>query len=493
MIIRDVTSTRPWIAPAVIALIGVVVVCGCGPSKDSTPESRVVRVTPFEVQGQSEGAEFVGGAFARSLARSLDQVGELEARFVGDAARETEPGNRLTGTLVRDGSAVHARLELSDAEGAVSWETEVDSEAGDLSALASRSARLTAGALGVPFPDLYGLIGLVIGGPEMSASPITARVWDSWRRDDIATLVESSTELVERFPDEPAARALSAWAFLHAWDAKPSSEKLARLKEGLVALDESDPSSPYDELMLGYVYRSSGEPDAARDLYSRVLARNDLTEAARAWALRQRSYTHLQTGHAGAGLEDAERAVELDPSSAPAHSAHSRALEALEKLDDGIASSRNAVALEPFSWRQYQRLGIVLSRAGDHDEAVASLATACEIGGSQEACANLAVVLQKGGRPDEASAAADHAASLAGTPWGHYNLACYRAISGDGAMAVQDLRGALDLGFADALISTDTDFDSIRGDPRFEAIAEEVDDRLRSRRETSVTVFPWQS
>jgi tetratricopeptide (TPR) repeat protein len=490
---RDAASSHPFVARAVVAMIGAVLLCGCSPSGDSAPASPVVRVASFEVQGQSEGAAFVGGAFSRSLARNLDQVDALEVLSEDGSAGEAKAGHRLAGTLVRDGGAVHARLVLHDDQGAVSWETEVDSEAGDLSALASRSARLTAGALGLPFPDLYELIVLVAGGPEMSASPITARVWDSWRRDDIDALVQASTELVEHFPDEAAARALYAWALLHAWDATPSSEALARLKEGLVALDRADPSSPYDELMLGYVYRSSGAPDAARDLYSRVLARDDLTHAARAWALRQRSYTHLQTGHAAAGLEDAEKAVELDPSSAPAHSAHSRALESLEKLDEAIASSRNAVALEPFSWRQYQRLGIVLSHAGADDEAAASLTTACEIGGSQEACANLAVVLQKGGRSDEASAAADHAASLAGTPWGQYNLACYRAISGDRALAMKDLRRSLDLGFADALISTDSDFDSIRTDPGFEAIVEEVDDRLRSRRETSVTVFPWQS
>jgi hypothetical protein len=71
-------------------------------------------------------------------------------------------------------------------------------------------------------------------------------------------------------------------------------------------------------------------------------------------------------------------------------------------------------------------------------------------------------------------------------------LACYRALAGDGPGALEDLRRTVDLGFADTLITTDSDLASLRGDRRLEALVAEVEDRLRARRALSDSVFPWQ-
>ena len=79
------------------------------------------------------------------------------------------------------------------------------------------------------------------------------------------------------------------------------------------------------------------------------------------------------------------------------------------------------------------------------------------------------------------------------TPWGRYNLACYWALAGDRERAIASLREALTIGFADALIKTDADLDALRGSPEFESIVEEVDERIRTQRQLSESVFPWQA
>ncbi|MDX1389062.1 MAG: hypothetical protein R3344_07725, partial [Acidobacteriota bacterium] len=390
--------------------IAVIAAGACAPD-DRDGEPFVVHVLPFEVVGQMTGAEFVGRAFAGSLAIDLGHARDLEVRETGEGATRI-----LGGTLVREDPGVRAGLRLTDSENRTLWETEVESEIGDLSELATRAARLAAEAMGVPYPDLYEFIGFVTGGPEMSASPKIAGAWDAWRQGDIGAFVERSSELVTEYPDDPSAHAINAWALLFAWDGDPSSETLAPLKERLVSLEAADADSPYHDLMLAYIYRSSGQPDNARVLYTRVLARKDISDAARSWAQRQRSYTYLQTGNTAAALADAQGAVEYDPSSAPAHAALSKALEASGEIDGAIESSRRALALEPLSWRHHQRLALVLSRADAPDEAVAAMSEACRLSESQEACANLAVVMEKCGRTDEARSAADHASTLAGTP-----------------------------------------------------------------------------
>ncbi len=62
--------------------------------------------------------------------------------------------------------------------------------------------------------------------------------------------------------------------------------------------------------------------------------------------------------------------------------------------------------------------------------------------------------------------------------WNLYDQACLLALAGDPATALATLRRALESGWASARIFEDDDFDSLRGDPGFEAILAEVRERL---------------
>jgi tetratricopeptide (TPR) repeat protein len=475
-----------------LVLAGLLVVsCGPPPADLTGPDELVVRVAPFSVVGQEEGGEYVGRAFAQSLAIGL---GEANGLRVLDPEAPGEPDRRVRGVITRDGENVQVRLELrGSALDEPLWESEISSGAGKLSEMASRLARQTVQALGSSYPDLYDYVGNVSGGDGMSASPLTTRVQEAWWHRDDRELLLLSSRLVAEFPDEPSAQLINAWALLLAWSASPSAEALVELKERLTALDRVDPASPYDEIFLGYVYRSSGEPHKARVLFSRALARDDLFSITRAWALRQRCYTYLQEGNSNAAVGDAEQALELDPSNASSLLALSKSLETAGRYDEAASASRQALTLQPYQWRQHNRLGLVYARAKRFDEALVALERACELGKSQEACANFAVTLQRAGRVAEALAASDYAGSLAGTPWGRYNLACYWALAGQEATAIDNLRQAIDLGFANALIDTDPDLDSLRANPKFEAIRIEVEQRIQSRQQLSESVFPWQA
>jgi tetratricopeptide (TPR) repeat protein len=487
-------STCGLVSLAALALLA----CAQPSPEQEIGKASVFLVLPFEVEGQEDGAGYVGLATARSFAATLERAAGIQVLEVPETAAEPEAAgetHRITGMLSRDGESVLARVEMGDASGrSVLWETEMSWPVGDLSGLAFRLAKELVRANGISYPALYDYIGDLTGGPGMAESPLTEQAREAWRTSNREALLEASAGLVERFADDPAAHALSAWASMLAWDQDPSREEpLARLKERLATLARLDPSSPYDEFMLGYIYRSSGQAEEARVLYSRLLSRTDLSTVARSWALRQRSYTYAQAGNAEAARDDAEESVRLDPAHASGHVALSRALEALDLLDDAISSSRRALALQPDSWRQHQRLGLVLSRAGRHEEAVRSLDRACDMSGSQEACANLSVALIRGRDERRGRSVQAAAESMTASPWGYYNLACFSALAGERALAIERLRRSLDLGFADLLINTDPDLDSLRGDPEFQAIVTAVEERLSSRQQLSMSAFPWQA
>jgi len=62
--------------------------------------------------------------------------------------------------------------------------------------------------------------------------------------------------------------------------------------------------------------------------------------------------------------------------------------------------------------------------------------------------------------------------------WNLYDQACMYSLSGEADAAIATLRRALDVGWANHRIFEDDDFNSLKGNPEFEAIIEEVRSRL---------------
>ncbi len=62
----------------------------------------------------------------------------------------------------------------------------------------------------------------------------------------------------------------------------------------------------------------------------------------------------------------------------------------------------------------------------------------------------------------------------------YYNLACINAIEGNPGDAMGYLHLALDTGWSWRGVETDTDLDSLRGDPEFEAMTDEIRRRIEA-------------
>jgi len=62
--------------------------------------------------------------------------------------------------------------------------------------------------------------------------------------------------------------------------------------------------------------------------------------------------------------------------------------------------------------------------------------------------------------------------------WNLYDQACLQALSEDREGAIATLRQAMGVGWANHRIFKDDDLDSLKGDPEFEAVLEEVRARL---------------
>ena len=477
-----------------VLVVAVVLAWWRGPWRATRLDAKTVVVLPFEVQGQTEGAEYVGRALAQAVTVNLATAKELtvlpvpralhvareDERGLAREARRLGAGRYLTGMMTRLGDSVQVSVSLVESRGnRLMWGVVETADGRNLPGVAATLGREAIGQLGVQAPKLYDYILTLLGSPAMAISPLTARVQAALMRADIDSSLVTSEQLCRRFPNEPDAAAMRAFALMDAWVYRGSAAGLLKeMNRTLEGLERLDPRSPYPDLVLALFERSGGRAHEAIKRYDRLLRRQDLTPRCRAHVLGQRGATLTTLGEFREADQQLLEVLALDPTGATAHGNRSRNLLALGRGQEALAEADLAVALQPKDGRLRQRRGLALVAMGRMGEAADAMGMACELGRSQSQCADFAVALFKAGRKSEARAAAVVAERLTPGTWGLFNLAQYWTLAGNKAQAFRCLHKALDLGFGDTELFSEHNLDGLRSDPEFQRIAAEVKRRL---------------
>ncbi len=493
------------------------------------PDPHTVLILPMEVRGQTEGADYVGRAFAETIAVSLARAKNMTILPVPEAggpgkggspeavraALVLRAGRLLTGALTRDGEALQASLSLLDTQAnRILWGTTKPGKSGDLGALAYTMAREAATELGGVFPRQYDPDPLVTCSPAMAASLILSEAIGAQKRNDLPAFLASTARLVEAFPNEPEALVLRAYALDDdAWNSPPSSPKRKAFEESLQAIERVDPKNPWKEFLRAWsLDANDSRYQEAVERFSRLLDRDDLTPAARARVLTLRAQSFISTGDIAASLADLQESTRLDPTSYGPFQILSRDLLLLGRFEESLQRARQAVALapgssnallmltdplvavgrleealeatraamsiDPANVQNNWGLGEVLGRLGRHEEATVPLSRACDIAVDQAICALYATALWQAGHMEKARTIAAAAAIRPETDFGAYRSACYKAVTGDREGALRLLRRYLELNAGpDPQVATDPNLASLHGDPVYEAIIAELERR----------------
>ncbi|HSG09289.1 MAG TPA: CDC27 family protein [Longimicrobiales bacterium] len=219
-----------------------------------------------------------------------------------------------------------------------------------------------------------------------------------------------------------------------------------------------------------------------------------------------------------AGRAASERALELEPRLAEAHSASGAVLFVEGKVGEAEAALRRAVDLDPRLYEARYILARALFQQGRFDEAAALFKEAFRVRADTQAAFFAAQAMEAQGRheaaleaygealvvaerhmelnPDDARTATMRAVSLCrlgrvdeGLVWAEealtidaddagvrYNVACLFSLAGRTERALACLEEALAVGFGNrAWLERDPDLDGVRSDPRFGKIVARLD------------------
>jgi tetratricopeptide (TPR) repeat protein/TolB-like protein len=452
------------------------------------PDPRKLLILPIDVRGQGEGADYVGRAFAESLAVNLAEAGgvhllpvpaegELRASGPGASVREAEArgaGRLLTGVLTREGESVHASLSLVDVtENRIVWGVEEVARPEDLRALAPALARKVGAKLGASAPKPYDSPFNLTTREPLLDSPLYSEAVAAVRDQDPSAAAVTG-RLVGEFPGEPDAHVLRAFAEWYAAAGyPPGSPRRTALDAALDALDRVDPGSPWDDYLRSVAAQWDGRHPEAVDRTTRILERGDLTPSARAFVLKRRGEQRTIYGDVAAGLDDLEEARRLEPADAEVYTFLSQVLTNEARPEDGLVRARQAAALSPLP-KSRRALAWALQNLGRWDEAADAWMETC---GSTEVpymCALAAHALQHAGREPEAREAARRAEAAEPNPWGALWLAHTFAAGGDRAKAIRAFERYLDLNPSPAPDDlSGPDWAAFQGDRRLQDLLED--------------------
>ena len=189
-----------------------------------------------------------------------------------------------------------------------------------------------------------------------------------------------------------------------------------------------------------------------------------------------RGYALMNLGRDEEALASFDKALQIEPDYYQAWNNRGVVLGNLGRYEEALVFYDEAVQINPDDFHAWNNRGWVLRDLGRDEEALASYDKALQIKPDySDAWYNRGVALENLGRFEEALRSYDRALQLnPEEPNPSYNKACCYALQSKVELAIENLQHAINLNEKyREMAKTESDFDSIRSEPRFQSLFEE--------------------
>jgi DNA-binding winged helix-turn-helix (wHTH) protein/tetratricopeptide (TPR) repeat protein len=445
-------------------------------------------ILPFQKLGPPGDDDYVGAALADALITRLASQDHIRVRptatalrFAGrdpeEAGREMAVDAVLTGSLQKAGHRLRVTAQLVPlAEGVASWAGTFEEELTSLFAVEDALAAQLARALGLE----EGAVAQVSAGAgtpaelEAYLAYMKGRYfWSRMTAESLARAFACFQEAAEKDPSYGSPHSGLADGQLlaglvgllpprQAWDLAEAEATAALERDPRLA--EAHVSLAYLRLFRDWDFAGAEAGlERARELSPRSVAVHQWLSV----------LLHLRGRPDDASTVIAE-ARRLDPASVVVS-----ALEGLRHClardaEAGLAQYASVIDLDPHQFVGHWGMGLSLTYAGRHEEAVASLRRAAELaGGMVPLRAALGWGLAVAGETDEARSILEELEHPPDATWtSPYQRALLHAALGDSGRALACLEESCEARDAWAVwVTVDPMLDVLRSDPRFEDVA----------------------
>ncbi len=480
---RRKTLPRRWAAAAVLALI-----VGAGAWKlwPRAPQIRSIAVLPLQNLSGDPSQEYFSDGTTEALISSLAQVRALKVisrtsvmRFKGttkalpEIARELGVDAIVEGAVQRSGGRVRVSAQLiRAATDEHLWAKDYDRDVVDVLALEDEVARAIAQEIRVQVTPQE---SQRLQRPRRVAAAAQDAYFQGryhlWKLDD-----EDLKEAVRYFEDatriqpdfaEAYAGLSHAWHERGIWGAVDFRETEGPIKNAARKALELDRNLADAHTALGdalYAYDWNWK-DAGTELRRGI----DLDPN----SIEVHSYYSaflMAAGRFPEAIQEAERAASIDPVSSTMQSNYARILFRARKYGDAERHFKKALELDSQDFTAYTRLAEVYEQTGRLQEAQSFIEQGLRIRGANIVKAPaLARIYALRGKPNEALRILDQAPKL-GSAGREQEFALVYFALGDEERGFEWLTKAFDeRGFV-IFVKFDPRFDSVRSDPRFQAL-----------------------
>ena len=301
--------------------------------------------------------------------------------------------------------------------------------------------------------------------------------WNKRTAADLRKSIDYFNQAIAKDPDYALAYAAlaQAWLILPAYgggapkDCVPPAQAAA---EKALALDESSSEAHAALGMLRSGYQFDFE--AGRRAYERALQLNPNDATSHHWFATD---VLAALGESEREIAEMRLARALDPLSLVINTNLGEALRRAGRLDEAISQLRKTVEMDGSFYFAHHALGIALERKGQFPEAIAEYRKSVSLTDDPIPLSLLGHLLGTLGQRDEAAKILARLEAESEHRYiDPYDLAIVYLGLGDREKALSSLERSYDDRNGNSLeyIRTDSMLDPLRGDPRFEALAEKI-------------------
>jgi len=415
------------------------------------------------------------------IARTSTQRFKSAPENLPDIAKQLGALNILEGSVQKVNDQVRVNVQLINAlTNAHLWADIYDRKLTDIFAVESDIAKTIADTLQAKLTgsEKTAISKTPTTNPEAYELYLKGRFfWDKRTGADLQTAIQYFNQAIAKDPTYALAYAglADAYALLTAYGASSIADSFPQAKAAARKALELDGSLAEAHTSLGQVLLFYDlDFQAAANEFQRAIALNPNYATAHHW---YGNGPPTVVGDFDTAIAELKRAQQLDPLSLIINADLGVTFFLARRYDEAITQLRKTIEMEPHFYYAHWNLGQALELKGQLMEALAEYKKAAELNEDPLIVALVARAYAKLGQRDEALKRLEElqqAATRRYVP--NYAFALVYAALGDKAKAMDWLEHAYrdHVGPELVLIKVDPMLDPLRGDARFEALAEKI-------------------